>query len=224
MLAVRKHMRCAGVALFAAVFFLSGCATKPSTSVQPQSEEAYRASLAEADDVADRGETEAAVMAYRKVATDNPSRDEPWVRIGQLRFAKGDYSLAIVAAEEALKRDPTNRQAKSIHAVGGLRLAMLSLEDLRKEGPLTGDAVTDAQRLASVLREALGQKSLIAVEPVEASPSRSATAPRRPRPRPVAHAEAHPSAGARPSTGATAPAPAPRSTAPSGGNPLDAFR
>jgi tetratricopeptide (TPR) repeat protein len=169
--------------------------------------------MAEADATAANGDADLTVAAYRKVAADNPSRAEPWVKIGQLRFSRAEYSLAIVAAEEALKRDPVNRQAKSIQAVGGLRMGIKSLEELRKEGELSGDAATDARRLAAVLREALGQQNLIA-EPAPPPPPPPARR-RAPAPRPAADAGA---GGAAP---AAAPAPARK---PSGGNPLDAFK
>lgn len=67
-----------------------------------------------------RPETRKLLVAF---AADNPAKAAPWVRIAQIRFGQSDYSLAIQAAEEALKRDPSNRQAKSVNAVGGLRLA-----------------------------------------------------------------------------------------------------
>lgn len=208
----KKHIACAVVAVFVSTGFLSGCATAPAT-VAAQSAEAFNKSMAEADAVGASEEKQRAIALYQKIATDNPSRGEPWSRIAQIHFAQGSYSLAIVAAEEALKRDPSSRQAKSVTAVGGLRLAARSLEDLRKDSSLSGDTTADAQRLAALLRETLGTSVLV---PTAAPPR---TAPVRRPPAPPSAAPATPPAAPAPAT------PAPRPPArPAGGNPFDALK
>lgn len=182
--------------------------------------------MADAEALAARNDTDGAIRAYEKVASDNPSRGEPWARVAQIHFARGHYSLAIVAAEETLKRDPTNRQAKSVTAVGGLRLAAKSLEDLRNDSALTGDATADAQRLAVLLRETLGQPVLVPQPSIRPAPVR------RPAPRPAAKADAeepvaHVAAPVPVARAAPAPTPAAPASAkprPAGGNPLDAFK
>lgn len=222
-----KHMQCAAAAVLAAAVFVSGCATALAPAVSPTAEQ-FSKSMADAEALAARSDTEGAIRAYQKVASDNPSRGEPWARVAQIQFARGQYSLAIVAAEETLKRDPANRQAKSVTAVGGLRLAAKSLEDLRNDSALTGDATADAQRLAVLLRETLGQPVLVP------QPSTRPVAVRRPAPRPAAKAESDepvapaaapaPVARAAPAPAPTPAAPAPARPRPSGGNPLDAFK
>lgn len=216
-----KHMQCAAAAVLAVAVLVSGCATAPVPAAPPTAEQ-FNKSMADAEALAGRSDSDGAIRAYQKVAADNPSRGEPWARVAQLHFARGHYSLAIVAAEETLKRDPANRQAKSITAVGGLRLAAKSLEDLRNDSALTGDATADAQRLAVLLRETLGQSVLVPQPTARPAPVR------RPPPRPGAKADGDeaPAAGAapaaRPAPAAAAPAPAkPRA---SGRNPLDAFK
>nr|WP_218628284.1 MULTISPECIES: tetratricopeptide repeat protein [unclassified Variovorax] len=214
---------------------MTGCVTAPTTTAAAQSSEAFSKSMAEADQVAatDKvGDKERAIRMYQQIATNNPSRGEPWSRIAQIHFAQGNYSLAIVAAEETLKRDPSNRQAKSVTAVGGLRLAARSLEDLRKDSSLSGDTTADAQRLAQLLRETLGTSVLVpatesarAATPVRrAPPPRAARAPAAastdvtPAPSPA------PAAAVKPATPAKA-APAAASAARSGnGNPFDALK
>jgi tetratricopeptide (TPR) repeat protein len=173
--------------------------------------EAFKKSMTAADALAAQRDQDGAIRAYQKIAADNPSREEPWVKIGQIHFSQGRYSLALVAAEEALQRDPADRQARSITAVSGLRLAARSLEELRKDNSLSGDVDADARRLALLLRESLGQPVLL--------PDTQNSRPPRPVVRRPATAPAAPAASAA----STAPARAapPRT---SGGNPLDAFK
>jgi len=229
---IRKYMTCTMIAgAIAATSFLSGCTTTPDAAVA-QSAEAFNKSLAEADAAAAAatGDKSAAIRQYQKIATDNPTRGEPWSRIAQIYFNEGRYSLAISSAEETLRRDPTSRQAKSITAVGGLRLAARSIEDLGKDNTLSGDVNADAYRLAALLRETLGLSVLVPTgsdakppvrRPVASSPApapapSASTSPASP-PTPVAAARPAPAPAARP-----APAAAPR--AGGSANPFDALK
>lgn len=152
---------------------LVGCSLSPKNPPLPP-EQVYSQRLAEADALVASGNREAAVMAYEQLANDNPTKGEPWAKVAQLNFAQGNYSQAIVAAEETLKRDSSNRQAKSVMAVGGLRLAVRSLEELRNDSELAGDAKSDAQKLAAMLRETLGEAVLApVVDPKAQSKKRS---------------------------------------------------
>lgn len=211
----KKHFACAVAAIFVSTAFLSGCATAPPAAAAAQSSDAFNKSMAEADVVASAAENDRAIRLYQKIATDNPSKGEPWSRIAQIHFAQSNYSLAIVAAEETLRRDPSSRQAKSITAVGGLRLAARSLEDLRKDSSLSGDTTADAQRLAGLLRETLGTAVLVPA----AGPARPA-AVRRPTP----SAAASPPATAAPPAPPVAKSAASPSRASGGGNPFDALK
>lgn len=232
-----KHIACAVVAFSVATGFLGGCTTVPTTTAAAQTSEAFNKGMADADQVARTGDKEGAVRQYQQIATTNPTRGEPWSRIAQIHFDAGNYGLGIVAAEETLKRDPSNRQAKSVTAVGGLRLAARSLEDLRKDSSLTGDATADAQRLAQLLRETLGTAVLFPA----ADAARPAAPVRRAAPRP-APAPAALAPSATPSTAKVTPVsiegalstplpsvkPASTSAAsatrPAGGNPFDALK
>jgi len=176
-----------------ALMVLAGCASKPvAEEVQVPSAEVYAKSLADADALSAAGNQEAAVSAYRKIAIDNPTKPDPWVKVAQIDFAQGHYSQAIVSAEETLKRDPSNRQAKSITAVGGLRLAVRSLEELRVDSALAGDARSDAYKLAAMLRETLGEPVLEPAPKPEPAPRRPAV--RRPAAAPKPAAEVAPAA------------------------------
>lgn len=226
---IRKYMTCTMIAgAIAATTFLSGCTTTPDAAVA-QSTEAFNKSLAEADAAAAAatGDKSAAIRQYQKIATDNPTRGEPWSRIAQIYFNEGRYSLAISAAEETLRRDPASRQAKSITAVGGLRLAARSIEDLGKDSTLSGDANADAYRLAALLRETLGLSVLVpgadartpARRPVASNPSPA------PSPSTSSASQPTPVAAVRPAPApapAARPAPAPR--AGGSANPFDALK
>lgn len=176
-----------------ALLVLGGCASTPAVEeAQVPTAELYAKSLADADALSAAGNQDAAVSAYRKIATDNPTKPEPWVKVAQIDFSQGRYSQAIVSAEETLKRDPSNRQAKSITAVGGLRLAVRSLEELRVDSALAGDARTDAYKLSAMLRETLGEPVLEAAPKVDVPPPRRppvrrpAAAPKPPVEKPAA--------------------------------------
>ncbi|MFX6250426.1 hypothetical protein ABTF88_20855, partial [Acinetobacter baumannii] len=67
----------------------------------------------------------------------------------------------IVNAQEALKRDPADKVANSIVTVSGLRLATKSLGDLRSQNALNGSVKTEAQDLTKILRESLGENTLV---------------------------------------------------------------
>ncbi|MES2248250.1 MAG: hypothetical protein V4645_13290 [Pseudomonadota bacterium] len=214
----------------ASTVFLSACTTTPDAAVA-QATAAYNKSLADADAAAAAatGDKAPVIRQYQQLATDNPTRGEPWSRIAQIYFNEGRYSLAISAAEESLRRDPSSRQAKSITAVGGLRLAARSIEDLGKDSSLSGDANADAYRLAALLRETLGLSVLVPASPeARPTPARRAAAP-SPAPAPSSSSAAAPTpvAAARPAPApVAAPRPAPAAPAPraGGGNPFDALK
>ncbi|BAX59561.1 MULTISPECIES: tetratricopeptide repeat protein [Burkholderia cepacia complex] len=136
---------------------IAGCASQPSA---PPTAEVFNKSLADADAVAKAGDQDKALGLYQQLAKSDPTREEPWSRIAQIQFAQNHYGQAIVAAQEALQRDATDRQAKSVLAVAGLRIATQSLGELRQDSSLAGDAKSDAQALAKQLRDTLGESAL----------------------------------------------------------------
>lgn len=181
---------------------MAGCA-----SVQPQSEAEYKQSMAEAQKTLEQKDADQAVAQFEEIAKRNPSRGEPWSYIAKIRFDEHKYGEAIVAADETLNRDPQDYVAKSVRAVGGLRVAMQSLADLRADALLAGNARPDAVALAEAMRETLGQDVLF---PEGRRPPRPRQPPRKVEP--ATSAAPASSAGAAPAT-ATAPASAP-ATAP----------
>jgi tetratricopeptide (TPR) repeat protein len=98
---------------------ISGCATKNAPMSQEEFSTALAQSSANADVLLEKGQREDAVKVLEDLAKKNPGRKDPWVRMAKIHFDGENYAQAIVAAEEALQRDNTDRTAKSIRAVGG---------------------------------------------------------------------------------------------------------
>ncbi len=143
------------VVLAGVVAVMAGCAT-----VKPQSESEYKQSMAAAEKTLEQKGADQAVAQFEEIAQRNPSKGEPWSYIAKIRFDEQKYGQAIVAADETLSRDPDDFVAKTVRAVGGLRVAMQSLADLRADALLAGNARADAVALAASMRETLGQDVL----------------------------------------------------------------
>lgn len=191
------------IAGFAAV--LAGCAT-----VKPQSDAEYKQSLADAEKTLAQKDADLAVAQFEEIAQRNPSKGEPWSYIAKIRFDQQKYGQAIVAADETLSRDPDDFVAKTVRAVGGLRVAMQSLADVRADALLAGNARPDAVALAEAMRETLGQDVLF---PEGRRPPPRPRQPRKVDPAPaVKPAAGLPAAGA-PAAGSPAASPAAPATA-----------
>jgi DNA-binding SARP family transcriptional activator len=169
------------VLVLGAVLTVSGCASKNTPMTQEEFSTAMAQSSASADSLLEKGNREEAVKVLSDLAKKNPGRKDPWVRMARIYFDGENYAQAIVAAEEALQRDSTDRTAKSIRAVGGLRVAAQSLNDLKGDVELKGDARSDAVGLAKVMRDTLGEDVLVPPDDKKKKP-----APVVVRPKPVA--------------------------------------
>ena len=152
----RLFVKLSGVVLACGV--IAGCASQGNNVATTP--EAFNKSLADADTVSKSGDQDKAMALYQQLAKSDPTREEPWSRMAQIQFTQGHYGQAIVDAQEALQRDQSDRQAKSVLAVAGLRVATQSLGELRQDASLAGDAKTDAQALAKELRDTLGEATL----------------------------------------------------------------
>ncbi|WP_179403105.1 tetratricopeptide repeat protein [Burkholderia guangdongensis] len=211
----RLFAKFSGVVLACGV--IAGCATQNNV---PPTADAFNKSLADADAVAKSGDQDKAIGLYQSLAKADPTREEPWSRIAQIQFAQNHYGQAIVAAQEALQRDQTDRAAKSVLAVSGLRIATQSLGELRQDASLAGDAKSDAQALAKQLRDTLGEAALF--PPEQQKPvvrRRRIVRHAKVQTETTANAAATPAA-ANPSPAATAPATAPAKS----GDPFSALR
>jgi tetratricopeptide (TPR) repeat protein len=194
---------------------IAGCASQGNNLAATP--EAFNKSLADADALSKGGNQDQALAAYQKLAAADPTREEPWSRIAQIQFQQQHYGQAIVAAQEALQRDQTDRSAKSVLAVAGLRVATQSLGELRQDASLQGDAKSDAQALAKELRDTLGEDTLFPPDQTQKTVVK--------KKRYVRHiAKAAPKPAETADTTAAAPAaPAPAAPAKAAGNAADPF-
>jgi hypothetical protein len=121
------------------------------------------------------GQSDKALGFLKTAASTYPADKEPWLQMAQMDFDHTNYGGAINNALEALQRDPENKLGNSIVAVAGLRLSTKALADLSQRSNLTGSVRTEAQDLAKLLRESLGETVLVPVQPkqtVQAKPVR----------------------------------------------------
>ncbi|AMP06153.1 tetratricopeptide repeat protein [Collimonas pratensis] len=142
---------------------VSACATTPPPAVDPAAK--LDAIVAEADAAQKAGQTDKAVKLLKDATSAFPADKGPWIRLAQIRFDAENYGDAISYALEGLNRDPKDKVANSIVAVGGLRLSTKALNDLRTQNDLNGNVRNEAQGLAKILRESLGETVLVPARP-----------------------------------------------------------
>lgn len=124
------------------------CVTGCATAVKKNEPMAFDTAMSAAEAKVKSGSQDAAISAFEDAAKFAPTRKEPWVRIAQLQFDRGQYARAIVAAEEVLQRDPADLVADGVITVAGLRVASQSLGRLQGRGVLVSDAAkTEAKAL-----------------------------------------------------------------------------
>jgi hypothetical protein len=114
------------------------------------------------------GQTEVALREYGEASRLYPTSKLPWLRIAQIQFESNSYGDAITAAQQVVSRDDRDKIANSILAVSGLRVSSKALADLRIQNELTGSIRDEAQDLAKVLRESLGERNLVPAAPATA--------------------------------------------------------
>ncbi|MEY4427753.1 MAG: hypothetical protein RLZZ182_442 [Pseudomonadota bacterium] len=165
--------------------------------------------IAAADKAQKEGRTERALDILDDAARLEPASKMPWLRRAQIHFEARQYGAAIQAAQEALQRDASDLTAKSILAVSGLRVSADALDQLRKVNEVNGSARAEAESVARLIREALGEPIL-----VEAP----AAGPAKPEVKPLARPVARPAA--RPTGPAAPQAPAANSPAPTAAKPV----
>lgn len=126
--------------------------------------------LAQASQAEKSGNKEQAVTLWKQAAAAYPADKTPWGNVAKTRFDAGLYGDAIVAAQEVLIRDPNDKQAHSIIATSGIRLATTSVGHLSRLNGFSGTLRTDTQQLADTLRQSLGMGEntvLFADKPVD---------------------------------------------------------
>lgn len=146
-------------AIASGFLFLGACSSVP-TPAKVLMPATYEDLMASADEAHKKGGVVEAMGFYEKAAKSDPSKKQPWARIAQAQFDARNYGSAITAAQEVLQRDTTDVTAKSIMAVSGLRVSANALEQLRLANALGGSTREEAQTLARIMRDALGESIL----------------------------------------------------------------
>ncbi|MDB5800640.1 MAG: tetratricopeptide repeat family protein [Rhodocyclales bacterium] len=228
---IKTHQRNA-IYIFVATW-VAGCASFQGAADLPEGSKL----LQEGAQALVDGQKEKGLALLSASARANPASADPWAKIAQVQFDAENYPAAIVAADEAQKRDPNRKETKAISVVASLRVAVRALTDMREDASLRGNTRSEAERLARMLRETLGQDVLVPVPVPEephpparrANPAANSAPPAAAAPAPGAAPASR--VGARKPTERTAP-PSPKraaeqsSSAPSGGgaNPFSVLK
>lgn len=204
-----------------AVAVLAGCgsmAGKSGVTDKQALQEKVEERMAAADKALKQGQTDQALAQLDSAIQVDPAAKQPWLKKAQIHFEARQYGQAITEAQEVLQRDVRDLTAQSILAVSGLRVSAQALEQLRKVNEVNGSTRSEAESVARIIHEALGEPILLSA--AAASAPVAASAPTTPtgngrargavvRPRPIVVAP--PAAGAAPaatSPAAVAPRPA----------------
>jgi tetratricopeptide (TPR) repeat protein len=191
----RRALR--AIVIVSAALLLSACGS--TGVIRKGSSGGYDRFMADAETHVKASRFEAALDSYAQAAKANPSRKEPWVRSAQLYFDTGNFSRAIIAADEALARDPRDVTADSVLTVSGFRVASQSLQRLQNNGGLRSEAArSEAQQLAAAVRSLLSDAGARPTTPPRPSvkpqaPPRRPAADAPPRPKPPADKPENPS-------------------------------
>ena len=121
--------------------------------------------LTKASEAASAGQKEQAITLWKATTTAHPTDKTAWGHIAKAKFDAAQYGEAIVNAEEVLVRDPNDKQASSIIATSGLRLATRALANLSRQNGFTGSLQKESMELARVLRDSLGNDTLFSPPP-----------------------------------------------------------
>lgn len=150
---------------------LVGCTTMPSGLDPAQVKDLPLETVMQGvESVAAGGDKQKALALLEAAAKANPTASKPWLKMAQMHFEAGNYPAAVVAAEEAIKREPGSTEAKSIALVSSLRVAVKYVSDMRAGEKLQGGVRSDAEHLARTLRETLGEQVLIPPPKAEPPP------------------------------------------------------
>ena len=143
------------------IILLSACADSPKKITDFQIPPSLDSMLAKASAASNAGQSEQALNQLKSATASFPADKKPWLQMAQINFDGANYGDAINNALEVLQRDPSDKLANSIVAVSGLRLSTKALADLSQQNNLSGSVRTEAQDLAKLLRESLGESILI---------------------------------------------------------------
>lgn len=108
-----------------------------------------------------QGQPQQAFEQLNQAAKLDPAAKEPWLRKAQIHFEAREYGHAINDAKEVLQRDVNDVTAHSILAVSGLRVSADALAFLRNVDGVKGSTRSEAESVAKLLRESLGEPILV---------------------------------------------------------------
>lgn len=187
-------------AVSAAALMLGGCVTNPPAPAEAApAVVSLEEWLTRGDAARKEGLHEASRNAYRDGAKAYPTDKQPWLRLADSYFQTGDYGNAVLAAQEAVQRDPKDNTAHSLLAVSGLRITAGSLNALREQSGYPVGSREEALDVTRRLREALSDPTLL-------TPVAQETPPPPVRKRPAARPPAATTATATTSTSTAATA------------------
>jgi tetratricopeptide (TPR) repeat protein len=165
----RHRVRC-GVyraALVCVLSVLSACTSAPKSkktddlAVKLAAQQGAEDKVSSADKALKEGHADEALNQLDAAIKLDPASKTPWLKKAQIHFDAQQYGQAITEAQEALQRDVSDLTAKSILAVSGLRVSAAALEQLRKVNEVTGSTREEAEGVAKLIREALGEPVLV---------------------------------------------------------------
>lgn len=116
--------------LFLLALGLAGCAT-----VGPPVTAGYDQHMAAARAAGDAGAVREAVQAYRDAIAAEPARKAPWLEIARIEVGQQRPVEALAAVQEALRRDPADRDASALYLEVVLQLATEGMARLRALAP-----------------------------------------------------------------------------------------
>ncbi|HZH43185.1 MAG TPA: tetratricopeptide repeat protein [Lysobacter sp.] len=126
----------------------------------PRTPRSYQRLLGEADAAMTLGQVDLAVAALEQAAQADPTRKEPWLRLARAHALAERHGAVAQAAEEALRRDPDDAEARALLTTSSLRLAAAALERGRRD-KWAAPAPGDLDRLVQALRAGAPADALV---------------------------------------------------------------
>ncbi|GAB2613186.1 tetratricopeptide repeat protein [Novilysobacter erysipheiresistens] len=156
-----QRFRCTGMAGgLALLLALAGCATLPEPAPPD-----HRDAMAVAREHLAAGQAREAVAALERAAAMEPASKEPWLEIARLRTTQGRHIDALAAAEQVLRRDPTDQVAYEITVDSGLQVALQTMKRLRAAGQAPAEGHEEqAAAIAALMAEVFEPELLISAE------------------------------------------------------------
>jgi Tfp pilus assembly protein PilF len=164
---IRRGMSCAVMTCVLSV--LAACSSAPKkddVAAKLAAQEQANEHMVASDKALRAGHVEQAMEQLEAAIKSDPATKTPWLKKAQIHFDAREYGHAITQAQEVLQRDVNDLTAKSILAVSGLRVSAAALEQLRKGNEVTGSARSEAESVAKIIREALGEPILVPAPPL----------------------------------------------------------